>query len=99
MALASISRAPWRRISLRTSRLSGNGTMRMSEVDWFTVAYFCALLARLVWVELHQGTPPFLSTPSTKFDNTSIPSGYNFNGGPDCRRDARSNWFQGRYLG
>jgi NADPH:quinone reductase-like Zn-dependent oxidoreductase len=29
--------------------------MRMSEIDWLTVAYSCALSARLVWMRLHQG--------------------------------------------
>lgn len=35
------------------------------------MAYSFASSARLVWVILHQGTPPFTSSPSTKFDNTS----------------------------
>ena len=44
----------------------------MSRVDWLTVAYSSAVSARLVLVRLHQGTPPFPFSPSTKFDNTSF---------------------------
>lgn len=72
IALASMSRAPCLRMSVRASRQSANGTIQTSDVDWLTVAYSCASLAHLVWVRLHQGTPPLLSTPSTKFDNSSL---------------------------